>query len=64
MEGNIILIAAGLKPVQAVECPRSGYLVAVEECRACECCVELRQPWRYWAVKCSFPGAESTAVYQ
>jgi len=63
LEGDPILSTAGLKPTQAVKCPRSGNLVAVLECGPCECCVEIRQPWRHFAVKCSYHGAESTAVY-
>ena len=51
-----------LAPIQAVRCPSTGRLVAVDDCRGCECCEEVRQPWRHYAVKCSVV-AENTGVY-
>ncbi|MBL7168580.1 hypothetical protein ISS40_07885 [Candidatus Bathyarchaeota archaeon] len=56
-------MAVGLKPVQAVECALHKRLIAVEGCRLCEFCEEVRSPWRHYAVKCGFPGATSSAVY-
>lgn len=48
-----------LKPVKAVLCPLQGYLVSISEvCEKCPNCVEIRRPWRYWAVKCSYEPPE------
>ena len=51
-----------LKPVQAVNCPSLKRVVAVTECKDCECVIEVRDPWRHFAVKCSV-GNGNGAVY-
>lgn len=51
-----------LKPITAVKCPSLNRLVAVKECEECECCIEIRNPWRYFAVKCSY-GNNHEGVY-
>jgi len=56
-------MAAGLKPIQAVPCSLHKRLIAVEGCRLCEYCEDIRQPWRHYAVRCSFPDTKSSAVY-
>ena len=43
----------GLKPVTCVMCPASGEYRSTVYCE--ECCpafIELRRPWRHWAIKC------------
>lgn len=45
-----------LRPHQAVKCPRSGNPVLVSECEVCEHVLEVRRPWRGFAVKCELDG--------
>jgi len=51
-----------LRPVSAVECPSTGQLVAVEGCKECEQVVEVRIPWRHFAVRCKISG-KNEGVY-
>ncbi len=43
-----------LIPVEAVLCPKIDRLTPVGACKECSCCEEIRQPWRYWIVKCKY----------
>ena len=47
-----------LKPVDCVKCPVTGLYVPTDVCATNECgkFLELRRPWRHYAVKCDpFP---------
>jgi len=50
-----------MSPTQAVKCPAQNLeLVSVSECRTCLNCLELRQPWRYFVVKCAVGNYNNT----
>jgi len=51
-----------LKPIEAVMCPSIKRLVAVKDCEKCECVIEVRRPWRHFAVKCNI-GEKHEAIY-
>ena len=40
------------KPVECVLCPKSGLYVPTHLCPECPVVVEVRRPWRYYAVRC------------
>ena len=48
----VVKFPTTLKPAQAVRCPLSGKAVFVSECERCPHVIEVRSPWRYYAVKC------------
>ena len=52
-----------LKPITAVECDYHKRLMSVEGCKLCDYVLEVRQPWRHFAVKCSY-GDKHEAIYQ
>jgi len=51
-----------LRPVTAVMCPSIKRLVAVEDCKDCECVIDVRSPWRHYAVKCDI-GNKTEGAY-
>lgn len=52
-----------LRPITAVKCPLTDQLVAVTTCEKCPDVIEVRIPWRRFAVKCK-PGDKHEGVYQ
>jgi len=44
-----------LKPVENLACQLHNRLMDVEECRVCEYCEDIRQPWYSLFVKCIYP---------
>ena len=55
-------MASTLRPVSAVVCPSTGLLVAVEECKDCGAVLDVRDPWRHYAVRCKI-GGKSEGIY-
>jgi len=51
-----------LKPVTAVKCPINEKLVSLDECEGCPNAIEVRIPWRHFAVRCKV-GGESEGIY-
>ena len=51
-----------LRPSQAVKCPLTGEAVFTSKCQNCDNMIDVRSPWRHYAVKCRVEG-ESTGVY-
>mgnify|MGYP006910772550 CR=1 FL=1 len=55
-------MATTLRPAQAVRCPLTGKAVFVSECRECKYMIEVRSPWRYYAVKCDVETMREASV--
>lgn len=43
-----------LEPIQCVKCPVLKDYIDIKECKTCCYKIEIRQPYRHWAVKCSY----------
>lgn len=52
-----------LRPITAVKCPQTDQLVSLTTCDECPQVIEVRRPWRHFAVQCSH-GDEYEGVYQ
>ena len=52
-----------LTPITAVRCPKTDQLVPLSSCESCPHVIEVRRPWRHFAVKCSY-GDKHEGVYQ
>jgi len=51
-----------LKPISGVKCPKDDILVSLGTCDKCEYMIEVRRPWRHFAVKCAY-GNKHEGVY-
>lgn len=58
------VLTYNLKPVEAVSCQLHKRLMSVEDCRTCVFCEGIRQPWYYWAVKCTYPDDPEAPGYE
>ena len=55
-------MASTLKPVKAVWCPSVDHLVPIDKCEECPSVIEVRRPWRHFAVRCRI-GGKNEGVY-